>query len=131
MTGTMTHKILLTRFQEILLTRDGVPKNPYRGRHGPAEEGRITPTWPPFLRPGSLHSPTFTECYAIQAFSIASDFDSKLIPKIQNQITMRKFASSYNPLFRVVQITIRDTARITRNTTRFSPWNGGRTLSTT
>ena len=34
--------------------------------------------------------PPFTECYAIQAFSIASDFDSQLMPKIQNQITMRK-----------------------------------------
>ena len=43
------------------------------------------------------------------------------MPKIQNQITMRKFASSYNPLFRVVQITIRATARIARNTIRFSP----------
>ena len=58
----MTHSILLTRFQgekTILLTRDGVPKDPYRRRHGPAEEGRMTTTLPPFLRPGSLHSPTF------------------------------------------------------------------------
>ena len=44
------------------------------------------------------------------------------MPKIQNQITMKKvcifkFASSYNPLFRVVQITIRATVRIARNTT--------------
>ena len=47
MTGTMTHNILLTRLQggkTILLTRDGVPKDPYRRRHGPAEEGRMTPT---------------------------------------------------------------------------------------
>ena len=34
--------------------------------------------------------PPFAECYAIQAFSIASDFDPQLMPKIQNQITMRK-----------------------------------------
>ena len=34
--------------------------------------------------------PPFVECYAIQAFSIASDFDPKLMPKRQNQITMRK-----------------------------------------
>ena len=50
----------------------------------------MTPTLPPFARPGSLHAPTFAECYAIQAFSIASDFDPQLMPKIQNQITMRK-----------------------------------------
>ena len=34
--------------------------------------------------------PPFAECYAIQAFSIAPDFDPQLMPKIQNQITMRK-----------------------------------------
>ena len=34
--------------------------------------------------------PPFVGCYAIQAFSIAFDFDPKLIPKIRNQITMRK-----------------------------------------
>ena len=62
MTGTMTHNILLTRFQggkTILLTRDGVPKDPYRRRHGSAEEGKMTPTLPPFVRPGSLNSLTF------------------------------------------------------------------------
>ena len=59
--GTMTHNILLTRFQgeKVLLTRDRVPKDPYRRRHGPTEEGRMTPMLPPFLRPGSLHSLTF------------------------------------------------------------------------
>ena len=63
MTGTMTHNILLTWFQgeqkKTLLTRGGVPKDPYRRRHGPVEEGRMAPTLPPFSRPGSLHSPTF------------------------------------------------------------------------
>ena len=34
--------------------------------------------------------PPFAECYAIEAFSVASDFDRKLMPKEQNQITMRK-----------------------------------------
>ena len=61
-TRKMTLDILLTRFQgekQCLLTRGGVPKDPYRRRHGPAEGGRITPTLLPFLRPGSLHSPTF------------------------------------------------------------------------
>ena len=57
----MTHNILLTRFQgeKVLLTKDGVSKDPYRRRHGPAEEGRMTPILLPFLLPGSLHSPTF------------------------------------------------------------------------
>ena len=62
MTGTMTDNILLTRLQgkkHCLLTGGGVPKDPYRRRHGRAEEGRMTPTLPPFARPGSLHSPTF------------------------------------------------------------------------
>ena len=58
----MTHNILLTRLhgkKKFLLTRDMVPKDPYRRRHGPAEEGRMTPTLTPFVRPGSLQSPTF------------------------------------------------------------------------
>ena len=62
MTGTMTDNILLTRFQggkQCLLTGGVVPKDPYHRRYGPAEEGRMTPTLPPFLRLGSLHSPTF------------------------------------------------------------------------
>ena len=42
-----------------------------------------------------------------------------------------KFAPSYNPLFRVTQITIQVTARIARNTTHFSPLYGGTTLSMT
>ena len=92
MTGTMTHKILLVRFQgeEILLTRDGVLKDAYRRRHGPAEEGRMTPTLPPSYDQARCIHPPFAECYAIQAFSIPSDFDPQLMPKIQNQITMRK-----------------------------------------
>ena len=36
-----------------------------------------------------IHPPS-AECYAIQAFSIASDFDPKRMPKVQYQITMRK-----------------------------------------
>ena len=69
MTGTMTHSVLLTRFhgkKTILLPRDGVPKDPYRRRHGPAEEGRMTPTLPPFLWPGSLQSPNF--CWMLCVF---------------------------------------------------------------
>ena len=35
-----------------------------------------------------------------------------------------KFSLSYNPFFRIVQITILATARNARNTTRFSPFHG-------
>ena len=37
------------------------------------------------------------------------------------------FAPSYNPFFRIVKITILATAMTARNTTRFSPWNEGKT----
>ena len=49
MTGTMTHNILLIRFQggKFLLIQAGVSKDPYHRRHGPAEEGRMSPTYPP------------------------------------------------------------------------------------
>ena len=66
--------------------------------------------------------PPFVECYAVQAFSIASNYDPKLMPKEQDKLRWEKFAPSFNPLFRVTQITIRATARITRNTTCFSPF---------
>ena len=48
------------------------------------------------------------------------------MPKIQNQITMRKVCIVIQSLVSLVQITIRATARIARNTISFSPWNGGR-----
>ena len=92
MTGIITHKILLTREkrrQAILLTGDGVPKDPVRCRHVQEEEGRMTPTLPPGDLARCTHPPSI-ECYAIQAFSIPSNFDPKLIPEEQNQITMRK-----------------------------------------
>ena len=50
----------------------------------------MTPTLPlPYDQARCIYPPS-VECYAIQAFSIASDFDPRLMPKIQNQITMRK-----------------------------------------
>ena len=50
----------------------------------------MTPTLPPSHDQARCIHPPFAECYAIQAFSIASDFDPQLMPKIQNQITMKK-----------------------------------------
>ena len=38
----------------------------------------------------SFCTTSFVGCYVINAFSIASDFDPKLMPKVQNQIMMRK-----------------------------------------
>ena len=63
MAVTTTHKIVLSKFQEgknfRQLNRDGVPMDPYRRPHELEEEGSMTQTLPPFLRPGSLHSPSF------------------------------------------------------------------------
>ena len=128
MTGPMTDNILLTRLQ-------GEKNNAYL----PGVGSRRTPTVDAMgrqRREGWLEHcpfsydqarcihPTSAEYYAIQAFSIASDFDPKQMPKIKkNRSWWEKFASSYNPFFRVLQITIRATAKIARNTTRFSPWN--------
>ena len=95
MTGTMTHNILLTRFQggkkQCLLTRgwipeETVPYTPWAGRGG-KDDSNIAHFLTTRL---AAFTPPSAECYAIQAFSIASDFDPKLMPKIQNQITMRK-----------------------------------------
>ena len=131
-TGTMTHSILLTRFQvgknNAYLTKVEVRKDPYRKPDGQEEEEGWLQHCPLSYDQARCIHPPFVEYYGIQAFSIASDFDPKLMPKIQNQITMRKVIQS---LLRVVQITIQATARIARNTTHFSPWDGGRTLSTT
>ncbi len=41
----------------------------------------MTPTLPPSHDQARCMHPPFAECYAIQAFSIASDFDSQLMPK--------------------------------------------------
>ena len=109
-----------------LLTGDGFSKDRDRSHHAQKEERRMTPTLSPFGRPGSLHSPPSAECYVAQTFTNPCNFDPKLMPKEQNQITMRKSPPSYNPFFSVVQITILATARIARNTTRFSSWFRGK-----
>ena len=107
MTGTMTHNILLTRLQgekTILLTRDGVPKDPYRRRHGPAEEGRMTPTLPPFVRPGLLQSPTFcwmlcdpSVFYRIWFWPSADAENTKPDHESLHRHTIPCFASSKSP----------------------------------
>ena len=83
----------------------------------------MTPILSPFVRSGSLHSPTFCRMLC----------DPSVFCRIWwswclNNNIWEKFASSYNPLFRVVQITILATARIARNTTGFSPLNGGKNV---
>ena len=52
-------------------------------------EGRLQGCLLSYDQARCIH-PSFVECYAIQVFSITSDFDPKLMPKIQNQIMMRK-----------------------------------------
>ena len=57
--------------------------------------------------------PPFVECFAIQSFSIASDFDPKLMPKMQcdekslHRHTIPSFASSKSPFW--LQIGSRET----------------------
>ena len=62
------------------------PLLPYAGR-GRKDDSNVAPFLYDQARCIHLH---FVKCYVIQAFSIASDFDSKLMPKEQNQLTMRK-----------------------------------------
>ena len=129
----MTNIVQLSRRQKSgqksLLTGGGVPKNPDHCRRAPEEEGRMTPTLPPFVRPGWLHTPTF--CGMLcgpSSFHLILTLSWCLKNKIRSQ--WEKFAPSYNPFFRVVQITILATARIARNTTSFSLQYRGSTLST-
>ena len=67
----------------IKLEADCFPGRKYRKLAGPTLGGEGILLYRDKRNKGS-------ECYAIQAFSIASDFDPQLMPKIQNQITMRK-----------------------------------------
>ena len=78
MTGPMTHIIQLRKEERgIKFTHRGC------GPEGPM----MTLTLSPFVRLVLLHSNTFCR---MLCGTIASDFDSKLMPKEQNQITMRK-----------------------------------------
>ena len=56
--------------------------------------------------------PPFVECYAVQAFSIASDFDPKLMPKNHNEKSLHRqtipfFMSSKSPFW--LQLRLRET----------------------
>ena len=98
MTGTMTHNILLTRY---LGTKREKGKQFYLPGVGSLRT-RTVDSMSRQRREGWLQHyplshdqarcihPPFAEFYAIQAFSIASDFDPQQMPKKQNQITMRK-----------------------------------------
>ena len=131
--GTMTHNILLTRFQgkKFLLTLDGVPKDLYRRRHGPAEEGRISHIAPFLMTRLAAFTHLFLNVMQSKRFLSHLVLILSWCLKYKTRSRWEKFASSYNPLFRFVQITILATARIARNTIHFSPWNGGRILSMT
>ena len=99
MTGTMTDNILLTRLQgkKLCLLTGGIPKDPYRRRHERAEEGRMTPTLPPFVRPGCSTHLLLNVMRSKHFYRI--DFDPQLVPKIQNQIAMRKVFRHTIPSF--------------------------------
>ena len=73
---------------KILLTRGGVPKDPVRRCHAQEEEGGWLQRCPLSYDQARCIHPPFVECYAVQAFSIASNLDPKLMPKEQDQIPM-------------------------------------------
>ena len=89
----MTHSILLTRFQgekQFYLPGMGSLRTRTLDAMGcQRREGWLQHCPLSYDQTRCIHPP-FAECYAIRAFSIASDFDPQLMPKIQNQITMRK-----------------------------------------
>ena len=89
----MTDNILLTRLQgESFAYLPGVGSRRTRtvdAMSGQRREGWLQRCPLSYDQAGCIHPPS-VECYVIQAFSIASDFDPQLMPKIQNQIAMRK-----------------------------------------
>ena len=118
--GQWLTNILLTRFQ-------GGKKQSYlpgvgslRTRTVDAMSRQRREGWTPNVAPFrttrlAACTHLLAECYAIQAFSIASDFDPQLMPKIQKPDHDEKSLHRHTiPCFRVVQITILATARITR-----------------
>ena len=126
MTGIMTQNILLTRFYvggKLLLTYpvwgpEGlVQKTPWAGR-GEKDDSNVAP----FL---TTRLAAFT--HLLLNVMRSKRFLSHLILtlsrclKYKTRSRREKFASSYNPFFPVVQITILATARIARNTTCFLP----------
>ena len=92
-TGTMTGNILLTRFQgekqSYLPGMGSLRTHSVDAMGRQSREGLLQHCPLSYDQTRCIHPP-FAECYAIQAFSIASDFDPQQMPKIQNQITMRK-----------------------------------------
>ena len=92
MTRTMAHNILLTRLQggkkTSYLPGVGTRKTRIVDSMGRQRRKGCVQHCPLFYDHARSIHPPFVECYAIQTFSIASDFDPKLMPKIQNQITM-------------------------------------------
>ena len=93
-TRWLTHNILLTRLQggkkQFYLPGMGSLRTRTIDAMGRQRREGWLQRCPLSYDQARCSHPPFAECYAIQAFSIASDFDPPLMPKIQNQITMRK-----------------------------------------
>ena len=112
----MTHNYLGKKNEQNWLIEGGVPKDPDRRCHVLEEGSRMTPALPNFVRPAALHLPTF--CWMLSGPRV---FYNITCLKKRIRSPWQKFAPSYNPFFCVVQIPIRVTTRITKNTKRFSP----------
>ena len=107
--GRKTPKYTKYENQGTIPSLVAVPKDPYRRFHGLAAFTHL------------LSNVMRSKRSLSQLILTLSGF-----LKYKTRSRWEKFVLSYNPFFRVVQITIRATARIARNTTRFSPWNGGK-----
>ena len=110
MTGIMAHKIVVTRKkrrQAILLTEYGVSKDTVRSHHTLEEEGRMTPYVASFCTT-RLAACTHLLLNVMRSKTFLSHLILTLSWCLKNKIRSRweKFAPSYNPFFRIGQITI-------------------------
>ena len=119
-------------YKNFQLTEDGVsegpwPSSPCAGRGG-KDDSNVAP-----FRTTKLAAYTHFLSNVMRSKRFLLHLILTLSWYLRNKIKSRweKFASLYNPFFRVSQITILAKARIARNTIRFSPWYAESIVSTT
>ena len=94
-------------------------------------KGRWLQRWPLSYNQACCFPLRFIKCWVVQAFSISSNLDPKLVPKNWIRTRWEKFALVYHSFCCVDRITNRATARIARNPFRLSLFHGGSILSMT
>ena len=124
------HKTLLNRGKgkqiKTKLTWGGIPTGPGSPQPWAGNEGKDDSNVAPFCTT-KLAACTHLLSNVMRPERFQSDLILTLSWCLKKRIRSRRerFAPSYNIFFRVSQITIRATARIARNTTRFLPFHGG------